>query len=514
MKNVVIASLVTTVVLLILSLIVNISFIMALGECCAGLLGIIVLIDNFIYLREKFHFLNILAATTLISTGLGTFNTYISVSDNWEALISRVGLTSNDSIIIAQLFVVIYCCLLLFLSGYYRSLFSANKHTNFTQRNNIIRKLILKLGNILNKTKTLSAMFFWSLIISIYQLYLLSTGKFGFLSQGLTSQDGTINFDVAIVFAFIPMTYLVMGCVTYNLQQLKAIVNPILVIGSYALISIIQLQWLFIGALRRELIYAVILFLFGLRLSLVNKFLSKKEIWRLTVVGVIILFLMSAGIYLTSLLRFLMNNIESLKNQSFIDILNFTIKSFLSFNSQDNINISQKFEEGLNDNLSTRTFVLSALALILEKMGAPPKALLGDEFLFNFLRSLPGFLYPEKYGIQTSETLYSQHFGIPDVDIADSFYLSAYIDFYWLGVIFYPLFFYLILNLFVKIIMQLKNNIFITVQATATLIQLCLLGGESPLISFFVGLRDLFTTMMLISIIKFLFRNNKFNQKI
>ena len=477
---------------------------MALGEFFAGLSGVVILIQIFIDTITKFHFLSLLSSTTLLSTGWGTFNTYVSLGfgAEWNSyILQKLGITSSLSVATAQVFVNIYClCLLVLKTLNENPLFFYNKQTFLVKPPETTKKLLFKIANLSNDTNTLLFFFKVSLIISLYQLYLLYTGKFGFLSQGLASEEGIVNPEVSVALALAPMVNLALGFLTYNFNQLKTVVNRGVLIIIYAVIVITQLQWLFISASRRELGYSVVLFIFGLRLCFINNKIGRKNIFKLLLLCFILLIIIYCGVYSTSFLRFLVNSSENLSSRSLLEILDYTIQSYLSF-SKGSSPLKDNFTTDLSYNLSTRTFVLSPLALLLEKIGDKP-FLLGDELVNNLIKSIPGFIYPEKYFVTTAETLYYQKFGMPYKDIANSFYLSAFMDFSWLGMLIYPIIFYLLFQLTVKIVLAAKSSFFL-ILATATLFNLGLLGGESSLVSLFVGLRDLLLFLLITLLLKY-----------
>jgi hypothetical protein len=481
----------TSTLLLIFSVLANSNFLMATGELLAGLSGVIIVAEILIEIFDKFHFLKLLASVILISTGLGTFNTYISFdSENeWNYFTTHNLNISTNLISQAQIFANLFCFTLLVLSFWARKKITLDtRDSKSRQTSQSTAYFFVEVANLSNKKEILLSLLSSSLIISLGQAYLLYTGMYGFLSQGVASEEGIINPVVALIASFVPLVNLSFGLLVSKFNQIQKTIFPSFLVPIYMAILAVQCQWNFISASRRELIYSIALFVFGLRLSFIDRniLIDRRHKIKVFVISTCLVLVLSLGIYATSFFRFLVNDNQALTESSSLEMIDYTFQKYQQFN-QKGFSSLEKFQNGLDANLSTRTFVLNSLALIMDRAGNKPP-LLGDDFIFNFIKSVPGIFYPAKYLVSTSESLYSQKFGIPEKDFADTFYLSAFVDFYWLGSFIYPIIFSCLFFCTTKLALKIKSPLFI-IFTTAKLLDL----------------RDLLACAIVISIMKLIF---------
>ena len=496
----------------IFSIVFSSNSLMALGAFLAGLAGAILLSRNFVYVGSRFRFTDVLSASILLATGLGTVITYTSfeTAKDWNSFLNQRGILDSSTVVTAQLAVDLFC-LCLFLLGLFtrRRALTKQSSSRSLREPTPDSKLLLKVTSLSKNTKLLFILLWSGFLVSSYQIYLLFTGKFGFLWQGLakeTEEDlNIINPEIQLLLVFVPPIIFVLG---FLLLKLKEFESNNLAKLLYLSIAITQLMWFITIASRREFAFSALIFLFGVRISLLGKPIkfSLRNIFRLAFITVMVIVIAFLGIQITSFMRFLLHEGVDFKSQSITENFSDLAREFFNYffgNNETLFNLGE-FESKLSQNLSTRPFVLSGFAMILERLADEP-LLLGEDLSSNFLKSIPGFLFPGKYSLLTLESLYRARLDISEAelrDLANSFYLSAFADFSWLGLFIYPVIIYVLLNLMLKITLK-SNSMLFHVLVTGSLFKLGLSGGELALIGLFVNLRDLLIFLIIITVFRF-----------
>ncbi|PSB45436.1 hypothetical protein C7B80_16935 [Cyanosarcina cf. burmensis CCALA 770] len=485
---------------LVFSLLLKNNSFFLVGEFLAGLVGLLIIVGNFVYLESQFHFLNILAASTLVATGFGTINTYTDVPEilgvDWSFYVGSIGL-SFSSITTAQLIVNFYCLFLLVLgclSNKYLSFdkdFTKGKYSvKFCHNKEIIEK-IHKIS--LNPKKCIKLLLICSLI-SVLQALIVQAGFYTF--QGLSSEQGVVNPFAVLVASAAPFTVFSLGLLSSKFKLLQTQTNKYFLIFIYSILTFIQLIF-FVGSGRRNLVYAVVLFLFGLRFSQFREKINLHTINKKNVRLLLCFFLLLPIVYFSWKI-FIFIRVKSysdplLLQSNLFDIMTY---AFSQYFSSDNALFLDEVQQHESSNLATRAFVLNYLAQLVEYQGNKPP-LFGQDIFSNLLNSLPRFFYGDKSSILLNEALYNYKYGILPTDNANSLYFSAYGDFSWLGTLIYPLILFLLLDLSLKVFLASKSPYFI-ILAVASLIQLFLGGGESSLTTFIVAFRNLFILLIIL----------------
>jgi len=497
----------------IFSIVFSSNSLMALGAFLAGLAGAMILSRNFVYVGSRFRFTGVLSASTLLATGLGTVIAYTSfeTAEEWSFYLNRKGILDSSTVATAQLAVDLFC-LCLFLLGLFARRRALTKQISSTSswEPTLDSKLLLKIANLPRNTR-LTFLLLWSgFLVSLYQLYLLYTGKFGFLWQGVTNRkEGGLKFvnpEMELLLVVVPPIIFILG---FLLLKLKEFESDKLAIFLYCSIAIVQLMWFITAASRGQFAFNTLVFLFGVRIYILGQSIkfNKRNIFKIAIVTASIIFIAYAGIQFTSFMRFLANEGVNFTSYSLTGKFSYLAQELVNYYSGKYSTLdSGEFESKLSQNLSTRPFVLSGFAILLERLADEP-VLLGEDLWSSFLQSIPGFLFPGKYSLLTQESLYRARLDISEAelsDLADSYYLSAFIDFSWLGLFIYPVVIYLLFILTLRITLK-SSSMLLHVLATGSLFTLCLRGGESSMIGFFVNLRDLLIFVIVITLCRFWF---------
>ncbi len=495
-----------SILTLAFSLLLNDINFFVVGEFLTGLVGLLAFIGIFVYLEIQFHFLNILFASTLIATGLGTFSTYINsqkvLGTDWLVYLGSIGI-SNYSVTSAQIVVNSYCLFIILFAH-----LSTSKHSNSKKARGIIRlsymeKMLAQVRELPSKLNDCLKLLILSCLISLLQVCMLCTGLYTF--HGLANDQGSINPVAELVSSASPLAVFSLGLLSSKLTVLRSYTNKYVLFFAYSISIIIQLIW-FMGTGRRDLVYAVVLFVFGLRFSFIGKkfVLNRKSLGPL-LVFILLLPVLYFGWKFFIFIRVLSYREPLLLKSNLFDIMSYAWSQYLVSDSQ----FIDQVQQHESRNLATRTFVLNYLAQLIEnKNNQPP--LFGQDLLSNFFNSLPRFIYNDKSKLLINVPLYHYNYGLPNLDSPKSLYFSAYGDFSWLGTLIYPLILFLVFYLALRFILIAKSPYF-TILAVSSLTQLCLSGGENSITSWLVTFRDLIILLIIFKTYSFFLSPQKMN---
>ena len=499
---------------LILSLSLSFSdeSLMVLGVLLLVLNGSILLLRQFVYISTLFRFSNVIAASTLLATSLGTLIAY--TTDTWEVTLSRLGVVDDPIIALTEsLIYVNLCCFVFFALDIF--LKPSNRFSLITIDSLILQKIRYRLDQIIFPLLGLA------FIISIIQAYLIVSGRYGFIGAGRTDRAESglkfVNPEVELALLLVPLGFLILGIITLKFRQLSKSDVKFIAVFMYGFTILVEFSWLFSVSSRSAFGFSSLLFLFGMRISTFslksftnddradsinqdNQFSTRKII----IVFTSILLFIYLGVSITSFSRFLANKAPSFKEDSFQERLSFVSEQLYSYYiTGDSIFEKDEFESKLDQNLKTRGFVITGLIAIYNDEDYYP--LLGEDIFYSSMKAIPGVIFPGKYVFPSQEGLYNQRYSLTGVrDIADSFYLSSFVDFYWFGSILYPLIMFTILNIYLKLINRQSRSIFGLILLVSILFSYSLSGGEGTMIGFFVMLRNGIILFILFELIPYI----------
>lgn len=165
--------------------------------------------------------------------------------------------------------------------------------------------------------------------------------------------------------------------------------------------------------------------------------------------------------------------------------------------------------EVTTENISTRPLVAGVLAACMQLPVSEKSYMLGTDLINAFVWASPSSFLFNKKEFATQEDLMYMHFPVGDIDIADSFYLSAYTEFGWVGTFIYPVILMLMwlfgMNLVVK---YSDNKIIVIAVALSFFKSLVLTLGEGAINNLLVDLRTLLF-LILVSFTVAFFRSKK-----
>ena len=340
-------------------------------------------------METQFNFLKLLSASTLIATGLGTFNTYINapkaLGTDWLIYLSSLGI-SISSVTTAQIVTNFYC-LFLIIFGYLsrNKPFYSNKARSRT-RISYTEETLLQIRKLYSKQKEHITLFLLSGLVSLLQFWMLCTGLYTF--HGLTNENGAVNPLAVLVGSASPLAVFILGLLSSSLNVLQAQINRYLLLVTYSASLIIQLIW-FMGSGRRDLIYAVVLFVFGLRFSYLGKKITlNRNNVRMLFILLLLLPMLYFGWKLFIFIRVLSYKNPLLLKDNLFDIMTYALSQYLSSDEQ----LLDKVQLHESSNLSTRAFVLNYLAELIEYRNNK-SPLFGQDILSNLFNSLPRFYF-------------------------------------------------------------------------------------------------------------------------
>jgi hypothetical protein len=177
------------------------------------------------------------------------------------------------------------------------------------------------------------------------------------------------------------------------------------------------------------------------------------------------------------------------------------IEGYKQYTGNSELQDQERLRSGRN--LATRPLVLHPLAkaqaLSLEKK----HFLWGENLRNSLIWVVPRNLFPAKEKFPVQEDLLYPNFPIGDKDTADSPYLSAYIDFWWFGLLTYPFVLGLIWLIVLKISLHRLISPIFSLLYVAVCVPLFILAiGESSLITWFSSLRNILITFPVIVLLK------------
>jgi hypothetical protein len=455
------------------------------GVTISGVSGLLILLGAFFKPYSHLKFSNLLAGGTLLFTGLPVATTY--TSGVWESNLEHYFITTS-SVAQAHLFIILYSLFLLYGTKYLFFFFD-NKY-EFKQARTY--QIILdQCSKISSEGKSFNVFIFFSFLLSTYQFYLLNTGQYGFLSQGWGDEYGNVNPIIQSVKSFIPTIFFLLGIfyrkikLLFNYKSLKLII-----LLPLCCIVIIQFYWLFISASRTSFITSLVIYLFGLRFSYLDQ-PSNRWLPSIFLQGLSMSILSYSSFYFIAFFRFIVNKNfgGKLELHSPISVLLQIVNDYRLALETSNI---IEFEEGLSNNVVTRGFVSGPFAMIMENSDTATFGQ-GQFLINNFLSSSPSSWFFDKTQLLRAEGFYYSHFKLPlaYTDLADSFYLAAFVDFSWLGIIILPIIISALFDI-VLVINRKFNSEASSLLVISFLLPLSLFsGGEGTLDGFFTTLRNL-----------------------
>jgi hypothetical protein len=305
--------------------------------------------------------------------------------------------------------------------------------------------------------------------------------------------------------------------ITFKLRQLSKHDLKVMAIFMYTFVLLVELLWLFSVSSRSAFGFSSLLFLFGIRISTLNlKSFANGDMedtinqnTQFSVRKIIIVFTSIAlfvylGVNITSFARFLANKAPTFKEMAFQERLSFVSEQMYKYYVTGNSLFEKdEFESKLDQNLSTRGFVVTGLAAIYSSEDYYP--LLGEDILYSSIKAIPGIIFPVKYSFPSQEGLYNARYNLVGVrDIADSFYLSSFVDFYWFGSILYPLIMFFILNNYLKLLNRASVSVIALALIVSVLFDYSLSGGEKSMIGFFAMLRNTLILFLIFELIPYI----------
>jgi len=161
-----------------------------------------------------------------------------------------------------------------------------------------------------------------------------------------------------------------------------------------------------------------------------------------------------------------------------------------------------------NQNLTFRSLVVTPLAISINLKGPQKQNLLGETILNNFIWTIPRIIYPGKINHPVGEPLMGK-FGLYFADTSDSLYLASYMDFWWFGILIYPMLFYFYWRFLLYIITFKNFDPLIVLLIVSTSLPYFFGIGESSVLGFFIFMRNSVILLIILSI----FTNNKNPEK-
>jgi hypothetical protein len=449
----------------------NVEIFFAAGELIAGLAGFYVLLGSYRTFGETFSFSRVLGASSLLVTAWGTSNTYLRssfISKNWEDYLASMGL-ATEHVAWAQLAVLLYSTTLILLPHVSKALFGAKESAT-------------------RPPELSKAMVRFAIAVSLLQLYAMMTGAYTY--RGIFTDVQEVDPLITLLSTLAPAVVMICGMLLtgQHATKLLSLKNAILVF-----LFSIQGIWFFASG-RREILYGIGILIFGMAVG--SRYSDIKRKFRPVTV------LLSFGFVALMWNLFYLIRVLSYTDTSIADsnIFNILARAIPMLLSGATVSIgSLSFAESLDLNMATRTFVLSYFADLVRHM--PDYApLMGQDLISNALNAIPRAIYGAKSDLMLSETLYSTHFGLPSTDNADSYFLSAFADFSWLGLIAYPLILYAIYSVIFTLARKARFDV-LTIIIIAGFLRLGFSGGESSLTTYFVEARNLLFFFLLFSIL-------------
>ncbi len=445
----------------------NSYFIILMGFGISFWVGCMTVLDVFIKPKEKFNFLSLLASSSLIGTAGGTLSIFLQTTsiEMWNSLQQKI-LLEPQSIFKAQLLVNLYCAILFILA----------RKSHF--------KLINTITNISFSKKNKIPFLFIIFIFSCFQIFLLLSNKIGYLYSGVINEglNNQVNIGLQLTLSFAPVIISMAGLIYKRIFRRSGF-NPFVMLF-YVFCLLTQLGWFFIIASRRPMIISFFLYFFSIRISFPELKLKRTKIVKgLFLVAILVVPLFN----FISFSRFYNQAVKKVDKENIATVLKEYIDIYLP---NGDLYLRHKYADFLRTNVSERPFVLYGFARIVQSVHRGD-LFWGEELRINFLKSIPRIFFNEKTKLLAQEELYkSKYRGLEDIrDFADSFFLSAFVNFGWFGMLIYPLLIYFTVFLLIRISFAV-HPIYGPILVMSSLFFLCCQGAESSMITFFVMVRD------------------------
>lgn len=447
------------------------------GFLFAGLAGASLLASSFV---RELKILDVFAASTLLGYGLGAFNTYMNAEEFWLDYQVKY---SNQETAFATIALDLYCLVLVILAR------------SSTLDTLLVKKISTPLWNInrLFSHRLLQI----TLGITLIQIVLIVTGKAAvtgdfarfssFSAFSSTTQGGLEKGILTFLYPIVAATSLLCGILMALLLRRK-------ISGSWLLYSAFASNfiWIFLSG-RRSVLYGLLTIFLGFCLATPLKertaFYQSISLRKLLIIGAAISvltfsfdFFSFMRIYNTSL------SSSAAASQTLFTNISDGFFAYLDLISQPESSNYASFKESVDQNVSTRTFILEILTQAL-KVVSTKQPLMGLDFSGNLLGSLPSDFLIDKSKLLMNETLYNKVYNLGWPDISNSYLTSAIFDFSWFGVILYPLFFYSIFNLLIVLSMK-THSIWLYLLLLSCLLQIAFAASEAPLTLPFATMRN------------------------
>jgi len=238
------------------------------------------------------------------------------------------------------------------------------------------------------------------------------------------------------------------------------------------------------------------------------KFLLKTFSWRKRISVALLIFIVWFGLNFFAFLRYYAASFGASSDNSLIEYLYSAFTSYIGFIIDPSKSfLLDEFEQGLSDNLSTRTFIFGFLLLVVHTL-SNRQPLMGQDISSNFLLALPSDIFVDKSKVLVNEDLYNHVYNLAVPDIANSYLTSAFLDFSWLGLVIYPLAIYLIFNALIKLVLN-NNSILINLFLLASLLRISFRSAEASTTSFFADIRQFLFVYLLVYFYQRLFPDRK-----
>jgi hypothetical protein len=437
----------------------------------------------------KLNICELMTASILTGYSLGALVTYFAAYEYWQKELAPY---THFNIALCYVTICIFCTLLIILSRF-------SKYENITLTNFI---------NSFNKdfTKNKKNLFWLIITISITELILILTGSANMTTHfnAIAGNENSGNLIRVLIFPLCAACPLSLG-IFFGIQKIKkSALIPILPLLA------INLVWVSLSG-RRSIIFGMLVYIIGFKLG--NKIVGRKDdkIIKLSAVPtyLVLLMILYFSWDLFSFSRFYYN--YNPFNGDLISYLqNIFFEYYSSVTSNQPSELYLEFKNFNADNVSTRPFIFSFL-LFMFTVVSTKSPLFGEDIWTSFLMSLPSSYIVDKSKIIAFEELYNKNYGLNLPDSANSYLLSSFVDFGWIGLFIYPLILVLTFNLIFFIITKINLKL-IYIICISNLIQLALSGVEATFGFFFSNIRDLIFLVLILNLSNMVFKKARVNQ--
>jgi len=327
---------------------------------------------------------------------------------------------------------------------------------------------ILKLRNILA-------------VLLVAEFYLIASGVIGQRSIVVKdTAEGERTFSVTL-FSIILPSQILFNAVFLYLLLIKRNFPKFKFSWMILVVSLSTVLFLYFNKGRSGLFFSILAFGYWLAFF----YQTRPKIWKFALVCSIIYPILSQVLLFSNFIRSTNAGIENWKGSA-IEVVP---KAWERFQSSSNL-VEQEKNRTAN-NLSTRPLVATPLAMSINLPVERKSFMLGENIINSLIWVIPGPLFPNKRDYPIQEALLYKHFPIGEVDTADSLYLSAYTEFGWIGILFYPLFLFSLWVLVVNFVFSIRQLPLIGAICIAYFFQLFLLNiGEGAVSNWLIGFRS------------------------